>query len=405
MELDHFVRLTSPEAEALLAQYAGADPNTVAFALQGAPHGLGPLVATQLALRRAAAPKLPAFVAAGCLLLREAVEQATHPAIAELRGFPRGRLAVDLTAGLGADTLALAARFDKVIALEPDPVRYHLLRHNLARLGAANVTPVHTTAEAWLASPPTPQPEFAFVDPARRTAQRTKTVALADGAPNLVALLPRLHALGIPTWAKLSPLFEPREAHGLPGIAALRALSLEGEVKELLLELDPGPTAPHLRHQAQGIWQGQAWSVTGVPTEALPTGAPGSYLLLPDPAIEKLRLTASFAQQYGLAAPRRFGPTGYLMAEGVPEGHLPARVLALDAVLPYKPKTLPDVLHARGYSAAVVHTRNVDLTPEALRQRLRITEGTPRGGEPYPRYVLATAVPPNRWVLLARRVR
>jgi predicted O-methyltransferase YrrM len=405
-----FVQLQAAEALGLIAAHQTQPPAQVALALHKTHPHISAQVATQVALRQAVAHKLPEFVAAGCLLLREPAEQATHQAVASGRGFPKGRLAVDLTAGLGADTLALAGRFDAVVAVEPDPMRAVLLRYNLGVLGVRNVSVTETTAESWLDQNLNARVDFVFIDPARRTDKNPKAIRLADCAPDVLGLLPQLRVLGAETWVKLSPLFEASEAHALPGLSGATAFSLEGEVKEVMLKFySLGAQSSVVATSAQGIWQRTSWELTApanCPEPAL--GPLTGCILLPDAAIEKMKLVDAFCEAFGVVSPRRTHPQGYLSCAESPRDFLPSRVLAIADRLPYKPDALKKQLPKLGYGAAVVHVRDFDLSAAEVRKRLQVAEGVPVDGEPYPRYILATragaGLQQSRWVYLCRRL-
>ena len=85
----------------------------------------------QLDLRKRATKKF-GDLANKMLFEREALEQATSLAVARYHAsqFPQGGPVIDLTAGLGGDTLALAER-GPVVAYESDHSRAQLLEHNL----------------------------------------------------------------------------------------------------------------------------------------------------------------------------------------------------------------------------------------------------------------------------------
>ena len=75
-----------------------------------------------------------------------------------------GRAALDLYAGGGLFSLALAARFDQVLAVEASPHAFADLRHN----AASNVKPIREATEIFLAERgPKLAPDLVLVDPPR----------------------------------------------------------------------------------------------------------------------------------------------------------------------------------------------------------------------------------------------
>ena len=75
----------------------------------------------------------------------------------------RGKLALDLYAGVGLFSLPLAASFDQVIAVEASPSSFADLRHN----PPANVRTMSSTTEQFLARKQKQSPDFVLVDPPR----------------------------------------------------------------------------------------------------------------------------------------------------------------------------------------------------------------------------------------------
>lgn len=140
--------------------------------------------------------------------------------------FPVGAQVVDLTAGIGADTLALARR-GPVRAIEMDAERARLLQHNLAVHGLDAEVVVGDALDE-------PAAEYLFADPARRSGQRHSR-HLESYQPSPEALL-AAHPVAKRFAIKLSPMLPDGELEGLSGGRAYRLefLSVDGECPEVL---------------------------------------------------------------------------------------------------------------------------------------------------------------------------
>jgi tRNA/tmRNA/rRNA uracil-C5-methylase (TrmA/RlmC/RlmD family) len=102
----------------------------------------------------------------------------------------RGALAVELHAGCGFFTLALARTFDRVVAVEADTAAVADLRHNLARAGLDNVEVVHERVERALAGfLAALRPDAIVLDPPRTGLPRGAAAQLCDLAPARIAYL------------------------------------------------------------------------------------------------------------------------------------------------------------------------------------------------------------------------
>lgn len=180
----------------------------------------------QHTLRGAGARKFE--LACEMLFDREGLEMASSALVADYHAsmFPSGTLVVDLTAGIGADTLALARR-GPVRAVEVDEDRARLLRHNLSVH--------HLSAEVVIGDaldePPT---DYLFADPARRSGQRFSR-HLEAYQPSPEALL-SVHSAAKRFAIKLSPMLPDSELESLSagGPYLLEFLSVDGECPEVL---------------------------------------------------------------------------------------------------------------------------------------------------------------------------
>jgi 23S rRNA (uracil1939-C5)-methyltransferase len=102
-----------------------------------------------------------------------------------------GALALELYAGCGFFTLALARVFERVIAVEADVAAVADLRHNLARAGASGVEVVHERVEAALAGGRVAavRPDAVVLDPPRTGLPRGAAARIAALAPVRIAYL------------------------------------------------------------------------------------------------------------------------------------------------------------------------------------------------------------------------
>jgi 23S rRNA (uracil1939-C5)-methyltransferase len=113
-----------------------------------------------------------------------------------------GEMALDLYAGVGLFSLALARRFLQVIAVESGAGAVHDLRWNAERAGLANVRAEQQMTERFLASLDRP-PDFMLLDPPR-----------AGLGPEMVAQLSRLRPPAL-TIVACDPVTLARDLAGL----------------------------------------------------------------------------------------------------------------------------------------------------------------------------------------------
>ena len=227
MTLDEYRLLTEPDVRRAVEASRGGNPLEVALDRRLAHAAL---VATQVKYLARAAAKLPSYAAAGCILPPLAFEQASSEACAAHKRIGGGRL-LELTCGLGVDTLFLSRRFEQVVTLERSEVLAAVARENFRRLGVTNVEVVNAPAEEYLARC-TEHFDWLYADPDRRSADGRKQLRLEASSPDVLALLPRLKEVADRLCFKLSPLFDVDEAFRLFGPCRVEAVSLGAEGRE-----------------------------------------------------------------------------------------------------------------------------------------------------------------------------
>lgn len=228
------------------------------------------LVASQVKYLQRARTKLPSWYATRCVLPPLAFEQSSSEAAAARKRWS-GRLCVDLTCGLGVDSLAFSHRFERVIAVERDADLAAIARENFRRLGAANIEVVNASAERFLAEfaaalglanggepagnrfradsaagkmtwevsgkvagkaagkmPPIKDlsacriamrsgVDLVYADPDRRNAAGKKMVRVEDCSPDMTSILPLIRHISPRSVVKLSPLFDVAEVFNVFG--------------------------------------------------------------------------------------------------------------------------------------------------------------------------------------------
>ena len=249
------------------------------------------VVATQVKNLQKARTKLPSYFAAQAIVPTLAYEQSSSEECA-MRKQLEGESVLDLTCGLGVDSLALSKRFKRVVTIERNEMVAAVARENFCRLGAENIEIVCSSAEEYLADC-TEHFDWCFSDPDRRGAKGEKLVRLEDCSPDVVALMPTLKRIADKICIKCSPLFDVDEAFRLFGDCAVETVSLGGEAKEVNIYIDG--SAPRLTAVAAGVGEFSAsveernsakWSLQ--PSDL----AQYRYITLPDVALQHSRMVA-----------------------------------------------------------------------------------------------------------------
>lgn len=212
---------------------------------------------------------------------RDGLEMASALAVARYHAsrFPCGELVVDMTAGIGSDTIALAER-GPVTGFDLDRDRVSYTNWNVGVYGFEAEVKVGDSMTAT-------GTRFAFCDPARRSEGR-RTLRLEDFSPNplQVAEIFKSVELG---GMKLSPMVPDVELVKFGG--QLEFVSYESECREAI------------------VWFGGSGGRRAVHVESGATldaneygtyGSPGKYLAEADPAAIRAHCLGTLCQDFGL---------------------------------------------------------------------------------------------------------
>ena len=279
--------LLGEEARRLIEENINRNPIDIALAKGVSNAGV---IATQVKRLQRARKKLPSYYACRAILPPRAYEQSSSEECA-LRKPLSGESVLDLTCGLGVDTLALSRHFKSVVTIERDEIVASVARENFKRLGVDNIEVICTSAEEYLAKCDR-HFDWCFVDPDRRGESGEKMVRLEDCSPNIVALMPQIREKAERVCVKCSPLFDVEEAFRLFGECRVECVSLAGEAKEVNIYIDGG--AARLAAVAVGVGEVEfPYEERKAAFSPMPESLDEyRYVVLPDVALQHTRLVA-----------------------------------------------------------------------------------------------------------------
>ena len=249
-------------------------------------------VATQVKYLQRARTKLPMLYDARCIIPQRAFEQSSSQQCAAAKHIG-GESLLDLTCGLGIDSIAFVQRFKRVVAIERDEVLAEVVRENLKRLNITNIEVVTSSAEDYIASC-NEHFDWVYADPDRRTAEGRRVVRLEDCSPNMLELWPTIERISKRVAIKNSPLFDVDEAFRLFGDCSVEVISLGGECKEVMIYVDGAE--PRLAAEAVGVGRYEVSREEALKATLSShnfTAEEYRYLIVPDVALQKARLVAA----------------------------------------------------------------------------------------------------------------
>lgn len=341
------------------------------------------VVATQVKYLQRARRKLPRLYEARAIIPPRAFEQSSSEESAERKPLS-GDSVLDLTCGLGIDTIALASRFRRVVSLERDPILADIVRHNLSLLNITNVEVVTSTAEEYIASC-NDHFDWLFADPDRRSSEGRKMVVLEECSPNMRELMPRLMQIASRIAIKLSPLFDTDEAFRLFSPAEVEIVSMGGECKEVNIYTGAERDILRIAVIGEGEWCFDCHTEDCAPSNESFADGGWRYMLIPDVALQKGRVAIAALKPYAAI----WSNNGYAFARELPPATLPCRTLEIRSIRHYRPKELKREYRGRGID---ILKRDTRLTVEGVRQAL----GAKAGSEAR---IAITTIEQENWII------
>ncbi|WP_435832120.1 THUMP-like domain-containing protein [Nocardia rhamnosiphila] len=381
-----------------------------------------PALLETVRLRRRAAAKLSG--AQHWLLTDDAVQQATPTLVARHRaGRLAGRDVHDVTCSIGAELIELARVCPRVIGSDLDPIRLAMARHNLTHPvpvppAAATAAPAHYRGASVVgaadgtertggervprglgprgaagevdehsASAPRPtvpraMPNTVLVRADALVPCTSGTVVVAD--PGRRAEGRRTHdpAALQPPLPDLLSVYTGRDlvVKCAPGLdfdrlgwdGEIEVVSLDGGVREACL-WSAGLREPGVGRRATVLTSaGAATTLTDADPSEIPEREPGEWIVDPDGAVVRAGLVRHYAARHGLwqLDPR----IAYLTGDRIPDGVRGFRILDRCVL---REKVLRAELRRRDCGPLEILVRGVDIDPDVLRRRLKLTGSRP----------------------------
>jgi len=219
-----------------LQSFLNDDEKHNIFRLKKEYGNLSPILADQLTIYKQAATKLPLFAEKYCYFNKKSFEQSSSERAAQYKAtLFSGNSVLDLTGGLGVDDWAFAKTFKKVISIDKESSLNELVRINFEKLGITNAERLNADAYEFIKTDASY--DLIYIDADRRSSAK-KAVTPENSEPNVLRILPRLFELSANILIKLSPLIDITYLIKiLPGIKDIQVVSVDNEVKEVLVLL------------------------------------------------------------------------------------------------------------------------------------------------------------------------
>lgn len=363
-------RLSSGDIRDFILRHAEDDVRALGLARMP-PEWPRPSILDQIHARQKARDKIAVWYGTEGVVFPSAdlMEQCSSQATARFKaGLVRGESFIDLTAGAGIDTAAIAANFSKTCAIERNAHAASCLRHNLPLMGVGSADIINAACEDFIAT--MPPVDLVFLDPQRRNTAQRGLFRLEDTSPNILGLLPVLRAKAKMILLKTSPVLDiDLGVTQLTDVRDVYVVEWNGECKEILFVIVPGHSAPPVIHAHRLNDGGQAViSIKATRAEddmtPCPVDMPDGFLYEPGPAFMKAGLFNTMGAQYGL---KKLHPSTHLYTAAMPVVGFPGRGFRIESVVTVDRRSVPD--------KANLAIRNFPGTVDELKKKLGIRDG------------------------------
>lgn len=361
--------------EALVQEFGDLKPEQIVFK-KNLPLRAS-LLADFMKAHRRAKSKLGSWYSAKLLLMPLWLQQASSKVTACFKAglFSGGEL-TDLSGGLGIDSFAFTQKGMQVTYLEPNEILRQAVIHNHQIWNAESISHKLGTAENYLEKLPQRDHGAFYIDPSRRIKSQRFT-PISAYQPDLTQLEPLLISKFTYGWAKISPMVDLTHIKSeLPGLSGISLVSYRDELRETLLHLAPHSTAnPQIRIHI--LKKGGRAETLTIPDKAvisnfmsdLPDSFP--FLLVPDPAIRKLRMGGYISE---LLDGNTVSATGELIFLDTFDDRY-GRCFEILQVLPFQRRRFKQQMKKLGIQRCTIDARLSGMSSEVLRGVCGMSEG------------------------------
>ncbi len=379
MTKEEFATLSSGKVQSFIEDNIDKDPAKLALSAYKHPLPI-PLIASQIKYLQRATNKLPTYYHHRCIFPPRAFEQASSEQSTSLKPFSGGRC-LDLTAGLGVDSLAISRQATSIVCVEKNPVLCEILTYNFAKMGISLPEIVNDSAESFIQQYEGPPFDLIYLDPDRRQEDQKRLEDPASFSPNIFEILPRLMEMGKEIWVKFSPLHEVSHLpQQFSQVKKVMVISVDGECKEVLAvfgkeEEKSLPALHALIHQGEKSWSYLFQEKDGA-AKLMDPNISYAYVHKADVSFYKLNRAMEWWRQIGDGTHSGMNHAqGYFFSQEAIPGGLPVRsykVLENDL---YKPKKLKKALKGLGINRVEISKRHFPFSVAEIRKSLGIAAG------------------------------
>jgi len=300
------------------------------------------------------------------------LEQCSSEASARFKAkFTIDKKVLDLTGGLGVDSLAFSTVAKNVTYCEPDQHRCAAAKYNF-HIFQKEIEVCCGDAATLLNEGIADKFDLIYLDPSRRSDSGKKIFRIEDLQPDVIALKKYLLEYGATVIVKLAPMLDISEGlRQLPETFRVDVISWKSECKELLFHFRKGKHDPQIFcHDLEDASATMHYDFYNEFKLQLSVSTPLNYIYEPHAAIRKAGAWKSLCQQFNVSI---LHANTHLFTSQE-KLNFPGRTFKLIKILPYKKDSILDELAGRN---AQMIFYNFPEEAKKVKQKLKILSGEP----------------------------
>ncbi|HNW48158.1 MAG: hypothetical protein PHV09_00245 [Bacteroidales bacterium] len=381
--------MLSKESIEFIRDHASDDPVKLLLSSKKVPHSDMKLIVSAIEGRKKIAAKVPEWGERFDLCYPSSVslEQCSSAFTAEFKQYLfKQKNVLDITGGLGVDSYYISKVAKSLVYFERNKELFDAVKYNFGRLEVVNTMFVNTEVnESNIPGVPDLEKVYTvYADPSRRGPSDSRIFNPEDYEPNMNKLMDLLLGFAERIIIKVSPMADITSLiKSFTAVCEIIIVSVFNECKEILVIIDrknrlsPVPLEK-VKIQAANFeksekkWKIFEWSLSEESSSGAVISTPekGNYMYEPNSGLLKGGAFKILCNRYSIG---KISLSSHLYISKIQIPDFPGRSFRIEEIYDFDKKGIKEI--GLKFPKANVSTRNFNLTPPELKERLGVKDG------------------------------
>jgi len=381
--------MLSKESIEFIRNHASDDPVKLLLSSKKVPHSDMKLIVSAIEGRKKIAAKVPEWGERFDLCYPSSVslEQCSSAFTAEFKQYLfKQKDVLDITGGLGVDSYYISKVAKSLVYFERNKELFDAVKYNFGRLEVVNTMFVNTEVnESSIPGVPDREKVYTvYADPSRRGPSDSRIFNPEDYEPNMNKLMDLLLGFADRIIIKVSPMADITSLiKSFTAVCEIIIVSVFNECKEILVIIDrknrlsPVPMEK-VKIQAANFeksekkWKSFEWSLSEESSSGAVISTPekGTYMYEPNSGLLKGGAFKILCNRYSVG---KISLSSHLYISKIQIPDFPGRSFRIEEIYDFDKKGIKEI--GLKFPKANVSTRNFNLTPPELKERLGVKDG------------------------------